>query len=259
MQEHSEPQQAPTAPTVRSGQVIVERIEYDAATGRFAQAQAPGASPAAQQASGAAPTLSPEALASLRARRSELSTQLQSAEGRRNRLAEALKQAEEGPSRVGLEQRIAVLDRRIVQIEADIAETGRQITTSTRVRESTTSSAWAAPIPPEDVAQVASFFTVFVLAPLAVAAARLMWKRGSAPRPRVTAAETANAERLQRIEQAMEAIAIERVSEGQRFVTRLLTDEGAGGAPALGVGQQRPAEPVRVPLGEAVPAGRRTR
>ena len=43
------------------------------------------------------------------------------------------------------------------------------------------------------------------------------------------------------------AIEIERVSEGQRFVTRLLA-EGKGGIP-IGAGQ--PAmEPVPIPLGE---------
>jgi hypothetical protein len=54
---------------------------------------------------------------------------------------------------------------------------------------------------------------------------------------------------MERIEQAMDAIAIEieRVSEGQRFVTRLLA-EGRDGAP-LAAGQ--PAmEPLRASAGE---------
>ena len=61
-------------------------------------------------------------------------------------------------------------------------------------------------------------------------------------------------ERLQRLEQAVDAIAIEieRVSEGQRFVTKLLTE---GNAPALSVGQ-RSAEPVRLPDREAIRASR---
>ena len=45
------------------------------------------------------------------------------------------------------------------------------------------------------------------------------------------------------------AIEIERVSEGQRFVTRLLSERGGA---ILGAGQQA-AEPVRVPLGDATP------
>jgi len=55
-------------------------------------------------------------------------------------------------------------------------------------------------------------------------------------------------ERLERIEQAVDAIAIEveRVSEGQRFVTRLLSER----QPALGAAAPS-AEPVRVPMSEA--------
>ena len=56
---------------------------------------------------------------------------------------------------------------------------------------------------------------------------------------------TESGERLERIEQAMDAIAIEveRVSEGQRFVTRLLSER----APAIGAA---PAQPVAVPVAE---------
>ena len=47
------------------------------------------------------------------------------------------------------------------------------------------------------------------------------------------------------MEQAVDAVAIEveRISEGQRFVTQILAKREA--APALGVGQA-PAEPIRV-------------
>lgn len=54
--------------------------------------------------------------------------------------------------------------------------------------------------------------------------------------------------RLERIEQAVDAIAIEveRVSEGQRFVTRLFSERGG-----LGLNAAKPPEGVRVPVGEA--------
>ena len=60
----------------------------------------------------------------------------------------------------------------------------------------------------------------------------MMWKRaGAAPVRHVIPPETAG--RLERIEQAVEAIAVEveRVSEGQRFVTRLMSENKA--VPAL--------------------------
>ena len=226
-------------------------------------AQAPAAPAAPGQAVAQAPAaprvLSAEQYASLRARRSELSNQLQSVQGRRDRLARELRSST-GADRDGLEERIEVLDQRIVQIESDMATTGRELTTAAlpgRTVATTQSPAWFAPVPADDVATVGIVFTVAVLGPIAVAAARLLWKRGSAGPVRPAPADPRSAERLERIEQAVEAIAIEveRVSEGQRFVTRLLAEGGAG-TPALGAGQ-RPAEPVRVPAGEPVAAGRR--
>jgi hypothetical protein len=69
-------------------------------------------------------------------------------------------------------------------------------------------------------------------------------------------------QRLDRIETAVDAIAIEveRVSEGQRFLTRLFTEGRDGGATAaaasLGAGE-RPAEPIRVGNEDAIGVPRR--
>jgi demethoxyubiquinone hydroxylase (CLK1/Coq7/Cat5 family) len=67
------------------------------------------------------------------------------------------------------------------------------------------------------------FFTVIVLAlgiPLVRAYARRQENRP------IAAADRAHEERLARIEHAIEAVAleVERISEGQRFVTRLLSE-----------------------------------
>ena len=85
---------------------------------------------------------------------------------------------------------------------------------------------------PGKVLAFAIVLTLFVLSPLAIGAARLMWKRAAAP-PRRPVLPPETAGRLERIEQAVEAIAVEveRVSEGQRFVTRLMTESKR--APAL--------------------------
>ena len=92
-------------------------------------------------------------------------------------------------------------------------------------------------------------FTIFVLTPIAVSIARIIWKRASVPKQTVASPESA--QRLERMEQAMDAIAIEveRISEGQRFVTRLLS-EGRQGT-ELGAGQPG-AQAVQVPLSEKV-------
>ena len=78
-------------------------------------------------------------------------------------------------------------------------------------------------------------FTLFVLCPIALSISRYFWKRGSAPRHATASPE--NTQRLERMEQAIDSIAIEieRVSEGQRFVTRLLAESQRN--PALAEGQ----------------------
>jgi hypothetical protein len=60
---------------------------------------------------------------------------------------------------------------------------------------------------------------------MAIAMARRIWRRGG----RTSAdsqVERDNAERLGRLEQSIDTIAVEveRISEGQRFVTKLLND-----------------------------------
>lgn len=78
----------------------------------------------------------------------------------------------------------------------------------------------------EDIAVVAIIFGTMacVLFPLARAWARRIEGRGKGPSPLPPEV----GERLERIERAVESVAIEveRISEGQRFVTRVLADRG---------------------------------
>jgi uncharacterized small protein (DUF1192 family) len=186
-------------------------------------------------------------VAILRARRSELSDQLESATGRRRALAEQVRHAD-GASKAGLEARIAVLDQRIVRLESEIDQTGQQLA-------SPQAQQYAEMRMPQNFGQlhfnnidpepIFICLILFVMSPIALSISRLLWKRGSRKTTVPTAAPDST-DRLERIEQAVDAIAIEveRVSEGQRFVTRLLSER----APALGAA---PAEPVRIPVGEA--------
>lgn len=93
-----------------------------------------------------------------------------------------------------------------------------------------------------NITAISVVFTIFVLAPIAMSMARLIWKRGT----RIGKAPTTNPEselRLQRVEQGVDAIAVEveRISEGQRFVTQLLANNEKLSA----IGGTRP-EPVPV-------------
>ncbi|MGH9204806.1 MAG: hypothetical protein ACRD2A_26570, partial [Vicinamibacterales bacterium] len=59
--------------------------------------------------------------------------------------------------------------------------------------------------------------------PLVIVHARKIWKRESA-----TLSSAPSDHRLERIEQAIDAMAVEveRIAEGQRYVTKLLADRG---------------------------------
>jgi hypothetical protein len=162
----------------------------------------------------------------LRDQRSELSRQLGSATDRREELVGELEGAT-GANRAGIEARIRLLDERILQIESDIASTGKLLASA---RGSTTIQ----PDPvlpggnsmnPRDLVPIIAILSVFVFAPIAIAFARTIWRRGSLQRVE-SVLERENADRLARLEGAVDAIAIEmeRVSEGQRFVTKLLAE-----------------------------------
>ena len=181
----------------------------------------------------------------LQSRRSELSRQLNSTADRRQDVLKELRQAPQGAERAGLEARLGLLDGRILQIERDIqlnglalAETPRSLAqdagttepASLRDRFNGNETAW-----------LAANASIFVLAPLAFAVARRIWR--GAPSVHMHR-DTESDRRLERIEQAVDAIAIEieRISEGLRFQNKLL-GEGQG-IPLYGFGQPHAAEPV---------------
>lgn len=179
----------------------------------------------------------------LKAQRTELSNQVTSAADRRHQLAEELKTTPAGPSRTGLEQRIGVLDRRMVQLESDIAATGRQL--SAAPLDVITSSEGADPADiPQNVAAMGGMFIGLVLFPLTIVLARNLWKRGtrsSAAAPQQLAGDAG--QRLERLEHGMDAIAIEieRVAEGQRFVTRLMSEGQLGQSVSINRSIDRPS------------------
>jgi hypothetical protein len=71
-----------------------------------------------------------------------------------------------------------------------------------------------------------------LLLPLVLALARRLWRRGGAP-----VVDLENSPRLQRMEQAIESIAleVERIGEAQRFTTKLLADRQPDAAARLPV------------------------
>ena len=197
-------------------------------------------------------------MSALRARGEELSNQITSASSRRRQTRDALRTAT-GADKAGLEQRLGVLDARIARLETDIDENGRLLASLPAARLTSTAPAFGVNnsngmrIVDRNLVPIVIVFTIFVLAPIALSISRFLWKRGSLPKQAPPSA--ADTQRLERMEQAIDSIAIEmeRVSEGQRFVTRILSETRSG---ALAEGQ-RPAQPIPVPAPERASAAPR--
>ena len=184
----------------------------------------------------------PEAvLRGARAQREELREQLSRLEERRGELSEQLR-TREGVDRSGTERRIAEIDQRISNVEKQLAEADLAVARAAAIPGAVVPDPPEPPSPPDysdAVGMVSVVFTLFVLFPLTIAYARRLWRRGAlavAELPKVLA------ERLTRLDQAVDAIAIEveRISEGQRFLTKVMTEHGAGRA--LGPGGAQPIE-----------------
>jgi hypothetical protein len=180
----------------------------------------------------------------LKARREELSNQLQSVDGRRSKLMSQLKQARDPTAIQGLEARLSLLDARQLQLESDIQQIGQQLTSpAAGFLASTASPPILAGLGQNQVMTLSVLTIILVFFPLAFGTARAIWKRSSRSGPS-PAVFTETAQRLERLEASVDAIAIEieRISEGQRFVTKLLSESQP--APMLGAGQRTP-ETVR--------------
>lgn len=167
-----------------------------------------------------------------------LRAQLQDAAERRNSVAGNLRSADE-QARDGYLDRLRILDARIIGLETEISNSVARLADApamARVQATT-----AEPPRPEQLAAsaieslipIVAIVSVFGLAPIAIALSRFIWKRSTAPAVKA-GPDRATQDRLEQLQQSMDAIAIEveRISEGQRFVTKLMADRqiGAGAA-----------------------------
>lgn len=174
----------------------------------------------------------------LQMQREELSDQLTNVSSRRRELAEEIRQNTDPVTRAGLEERLKLLDQRILQMETDLATTGRQISSAPA---ELTAAAEMMQRPQgggddfEEGLMIGGFSVLFFMSAV-LFFSRRRWKRRGAALPSGLGVES---QRLERLENGMEAIAIEieRVSEGQRFVTRLLSESQSPLATSQRLGQ----------------------
>jgi hypothetical protein len=196
----------------------------------------------------------PRSLDELRAlefKRSELLGQLNAATGRRGALIEELR-ATDAASRPAIAERLKLLDARIARLEEETERVSDQIANAPpHVLSSTTevNPALIAERLAEKIVPIAGIFSLFVLAPIAFAIARLIWRRATAAGSRRVAGDPTTHQKLEQLQQSMDTIAIEveRISESQRFLSRVMNDRQIGGGAA---------EPVRVANKAGVPSER---
>ena len=174
--------------------------------------------------------------------RSELRGQLESLERKRSELSSTLSDSDTpAAAKAGLESRMKDVDARIVLVDQQIAQADAAVAKAASVPGAIVEPPpYVRNGPPEEIYAIPIVFTLCVLMPISIAYARRIWKRGAtivSPVPQKVQ------DRLDQLSEAVDSIGIEveRIGEGQRFMTRVLTDHNAN---RLGAGA---AQPIAVP------------
>ena len=195
--------------------------------------QAPPATPATPSIPGAARIRSPVAGAgpadvytALREQRSELSSQLDRLEEKRSELQREVRQEGADASDAGILARIKEIDAQISATDAQLAQANALVAQAAAVpgavvqqppRERKTD--------PAEMLGIGGSMLMVLLFPLVVAYARRIWRRSAtiiAPVPQEVR------QQLDSLSHAVESIGleVERIGEGQRFITKVMGEQG---------------------------------
>lgn len=171
-------------------------------------------------------TSSPSAVyEGFRAQRRELSNQLDELESTRRQITSQLQELDEGSTdRKPLENRLTDVDARIKAVDQMLAGNAAQLAQAAAIPGAVVEQPPPLPQgPPQEVYVLSGIFLFVAIFPLSIAFARRIWRRSAAA---VTSLPRDITDRLQRMEQAIEATAVEveRIGEGQRFITRLFSE-----------------------------------
>jgi len=182
-----------------------------------------------------------------RAQRRELTDQLRDLESTRRGITSQLEDVSPGdPQRAPLEARMKEVDARISSVDQMLAGNSAQLAQAAAIPGAVVEAPPVQVIrtgPPEEAFVLGGMFIIVVLLPISIAFARRIWRRSAAV---VTSLPREIGERLQRMEQSVEATAleVERIGEGQRFLTRLFTEGEGARALAGGSGQSVERKPL---------------
>lgn len=163
----------------------------------------------------------------------ELYSELGRLTGDRTSLADAVRhRAVTGADRDGLNQRITALDARIADIDKQLTAVNQQITNTAAVPGAVPPDTYTPPYTPANIQEeqlilggvLGGLAIVFMGGPFMIAWALRVVRRGRMIVPKLP--EELN-QRLSQLERSVESVAIEveRIGEGQRFVTNLLAEQ----------------------------------
>lgn len=182
-----------------------------------------------------------QVLEAFRQQRSELRNQLDRIESQRRDVSRQLERPMvDGANEQGLEARIASIDARISAIDKQIADADASVARAAAVPGAVQPEPPPQPRrgPPDEFFAFLAVLTVVIVFPLVIAYARRIWRRGAQV---VSAIPQEIYDRFNRVDQAIDSVAIEveRIGEGQRFLTRVYAEQQRGLIPG-------PAERVEV-------------
>jgi len=208
-------------------------------------------------------------LEALQLRLLDLKTHVNALAAQRTVLVAATRNSNPG-IRASAESQLVSLDLQLASSNAELASVQSQVDARANTRLPSPASFAIQPallgrpfldrIDPDALTAAFVLTVLAVLIPLSIGLARRLWRRPERPAPPL---DDKLSPRLDRLEQAVDTIAIEieRISEGQRFVTRVLTERPTAqpaapqaesdaavlgdGKPFLALGAG-PMEPIRV-------------
>jgi hypothetical protein len=195
-----------------------------------------------------------EAIASqldaLRAKADELKLRVSDLSHRKSQLTDASTRRNAFLDRPALDKQVADVQHELAAAQIQLESTNQRIGDLEQQRDMARAFSLGGPpaiamtvppapdpfLGPREIMTVLSGGFILVL-PFVLVLARRLWIR-SVPRP---AANLEDSPRLQRIEQAIESIAVEveRIGEAQRFTTKLLADRHTDAAARIGVVPRR--------------------
>ena len=164
------------------------------------------------------------------AARRELNDQRNTLQGNRESIAAQLRNPRvAGVDRQGLEHQITDIDAQIAALDKSIAVANERVAATALVPGAVVEPPRISHGPSERSYILGGFLMVMVFFPLIVARAVRSVRRG----PTMAAMPPEMFERFARLDQAVDAMAveIERIGEGQRFVTRLMSERSIPSMP----------------------------